>query len=59
MTPQDVLQADWQEVGHSPQPPVCTLWVRVPGVMVIILSIELTSKQVFRFSPPQAGKTYA
>jgi hypothetical protein len=22
MTPQEVLQADWQEVWHSPQPPV-------------------------------------
>ena len=24
-TPQEVLQADWQEVWHSPQPPVWTL----------------------------------
>ena len=27
-TPQEVLQADWQEVWHSPQPPFCTLWAR-------------------------------
>ena len=25
-TPQEVLQADWQEVWHSPQPPFFALW---------------------------------
>ena len=25
-TPQEVLQADWQEVWHSPQPPVSSLF---------------------------------
>jgi hypothetical protein len=26
ITPQEVLQADWQEVWHSPQPPVFTVF---------------------------------
>jgi len=28
-TPQLVLQADWQEVWHSPQPPLAALWQRL------------------------------
>jgi len=43
MTPQEVLQADWQEVGHSPQPPVFTLSCRLPGVMVWILVMGIPS----------------
>ncbi len=38
-TPQEVLQADWQEVWHSPQPPVTTLLVRSRVAMVLILSM--------------------
>ena len=38
-TPQEVLQADWQEVWHSPQPPVTTLLVRSRVAIVLIRSI--------------------
>ena len=38
-TPQEVLQADWQEVWHSPQPPVTVLLTRSLVSMVLILSI--------------------
>ena len=36
-TPQEVLQADWQEVWHSPQPPVLTLAFRSRVSTVLIL----------------------
>jgi len=36
-TPQEVLQADWQEVWHSPQPPFLTLFLRSRVVRVRIL----------------------
>jgi hypothetical protein len=32
--PQLVLQADWQEVWHSPQPPFFALWHRLRVSMV-------------------------
>ena len=38
-TPQLVLQADWQEVWHSPQPPCFALAHRSRVSMVLILSI--------------------
>src|SRR5699024_5591635 len=39
-TPQEVLQADWQEVWHSPQPPVLALWHRLRVSIVLILSMR-------------------
>ena len=38
-TPQLVLQADWQEVWHSPQPPFLALSHRLRVSRVLILSI--------------------
>ena len=38
-TPQEVLQADWQEVWHSPQPPVAALLFRSRVLMVTICFI--------------------
>ena len=42
-TPQLVLQADWQEVWHSPQPPFLALSHRFRVSSVVIL---------FMFGPP-------
>ena len=44
-TPQLVLQADWQEVWHSPQPPVVTLLQRSRVSMVLILSMVQVSNR--------------
>ena len=41
--PQLVLQADWQEVWHSPQPPFLALSHRFRVSRVLILSILLLS----------------
>jgi hypothetical protein len=41
-TPQEVLQADWQEVWHSPQPPFFTLLTRLRVARVRILFIVLS-----------------
>ena len=41
-TPQEVLQADWQEVWHSPQPPVATLFTISLVSIVLILLISIT-----------------
>ena len=51
-TPQEVLQADWQEVWHSPQPPVTTLLVRSRVAIVLIRSIveNLSKLQSFAYS---------
>ncbi len=38
-TPQLVLQADWQEVWHSPQPPFFALWHRLRVSRVLIFSM--------------------
>ena len=38
-TPQEVLQADWQEVWHSPHPPFSALFARSFVSMVLILFI--------------------
>ena len=48
-TPQEVLQADWQEVWHSPQPPVTALLVRSRVAIVLIRSIiyNLSSSKMF------------
>jgi len=42
-TPQLVLQADWQEVWHSPQPPFLALSQRLRVSRVLILSITKIS----------------
>ena len=38
--PQLVLQADWQEVWHSPQPPFCALAQRLRVFMVTMCFIQ-------------------
>ena len=38
-TVQDVLQADWQDVWHSPHPPVLTVSLRFFVVIVLMRSI--------------------
>ncbi len=42
-TPQEVLQADWQEVWHSPQPPFFLLSLRSRVFKVVILFIVYDS----------------
>jgi hypothetical protein len=37
-TPQEVLQADWQEVWHSPQPPSASVMLRVFRVTMCFIS---------------------
>jgi hypothetical protein len=39
-TPQEVLQADWQEVWHSPQPPSAALAAKLRVFKVVILFME-------------------
>jgi ABC-type thiamine transport system ATPase subunit len=41
--PQLVLQADWQEVWHSPQPPFLALSQRLRVSMVTMCSMVYTS----------------
>jgi len=48
-TPQDVLQADWQDVWHSPQPPFCTDLFRSRVAIVLILLISFTSPKSLWF----------
>lgn len=43
-TPQDVLQADWQEVWHSPQPPLLTVLVISLVSIVLILFMLIPPK---------------
>ena len=50
-TPQEVLQADWQEVWHSPQPPVCTLCFRSRVSRVLIRSIIISPIRPQRTKP--------
>ena len=45
--PQLVLQADWQDVWHSPQPPFFALSQRLPVLRVLMCSIILTSEKLF------------
>ena len=45
--PQLVLQADWQEVWHSPQPPFFALSHRLRVSMVLICSIFAASTKDF------------
>jgi len=45
--PQLVLQADWQEVWHSPQPPFLALSHRFRVSMVLICFIVLASLNGF------------
>ena len=63
VTPHDVLQADWQDVWHSPQPPSFRLFVKSRVLIVIILFImDNSSKQTLPgLSPagaPQARCQY-
>lgn len=55
-TPQLVLQADWQEVWHSPQPPFLALSHRLRVSRVLILSItcisDLSDSNGFPGEPP-------
>ena len=37
-TVQEVLQADWQEAGHSPQPPVRRVFFSIALLTVVILA---------------------
>jgi len=39
---QDVLQADWQEVWHSPHPPVAAVFLRFDLLMVLMCFIKKT-----------------
>jgi len=44
-TPQEVLQADWQEVWHSPQPPFLTVSVIfLVSIVLILLILKLLLK---------------
>jgi hypothetical protein len=47
-TPQEVLQADWQEVWHSPQPPFFTLFARsrVSRVRILFMMISPLIKKI-------------
>ena len=48
-TPQDVLQADWQEVWHSPQPPLFTVFTISFVSTVLILFMTLSSVNISQF----------
>jgi hypothetical protein len=54
-TPQLVLQADWQEVWHSPQPPFLALSHRFRVAMVLILFIIRIS---YSFLPTRKAPEY-
>ena len=41
-TVQEVLQADWQEVWHSPQPPWAALFFKVAPLSVLICFIPIS-----------------
>ena len=45
-TPQLVLQADWQEVWHSPQPPFLALSQRL-RVSMVLICVMLNSSTYF------------
>lgn len=46
-TVQEVLQADWQEAGHSPQPPVRRVLFSIALLTVLIcFLITTTSKKI-------------
>lgn len=46
-TVQEVLQADWQEAGHSPQPPVRRVLLSIALLTVLIcFLITTTSKKI-------------
>jgi hypothetical protein len=56
-TPQLVLQADWQEVWHSPQPPFLALSHRLRVSRVLILSmVILPSLKKFKFTGSAARR---
>lgn len=40
---QEVLQADWQEAWHSPQPPLAALSLRFEALMVLMCFMIYTS----------------
>ena len=47
--PQLVLQADWQEVWHSPQPPFFALSQRLRVSIVLMCFMMDTSIKILRF----------
>jgi hypothetical protein len=47
-TPQEVLHADWQEVWHSPQPPVFTVFAMSLVSIVLILVIGVPSISIIK-----------
>ena len=58
-TPQLVLQADWQEVWHSPQPPCFALSHRLRVSRVLILSMIHTPFSLnLAFLPLEAPASY-
>lgn len=49
-TVQEVLQADWQEAGHSPQPPVRRVLFSIALLTVLMcLRITITSKKIYYY----------
>jgi len=42
-----VLQADWQDAWHSPQPPLCTLFL-ISDLLIVLMCFNVTaSKKIF------------
>jgi hypothetical protein len=62
-TVQEVLQADWQEVWHSPQPRVSRFFLRVPSAIVLMCFILICSfifiilSAIDSDDPAQGGET--
>lgn len=46
-TVQEVLQADWQEAWHSPQPPLTALSLRL-GVLMVLMYFTIFTSVVTR-----------
>ena len=46
-TVQDVLQADWQEAWHSPQPPLAAVSFRLALLMVLTCFMDKSSLLMF------------
>ena len=54
-TPQDVLQADWQEVWHSPQPPFFTV-LAISFVSIVLILFILKDLRIFFYKNSIAYK---
>jgi hypothetical protein len=50
-TPQEVLHADWQEVWHSPQPPVLSVFWRLRVLKVLILFMVVSPLKANGMTP--------